>query len=146
MVSKHQVSRKMIDTNRQHHRIADSLLNQTGVHHSQHHTLLYLSKHPDSSQTEIAKALNITPAATAVTLKKLESGGYVTRKPEGKDNRCNLVNLTPQGANVISQGQITLDLLEERIFSGFSQEELEQFYAMLTRMEENLKNIPKKGE
>lgn len=144
MITKHQAAQKMVETHRSHHRIADSLLNQTGVHHSQHHTLLYLSKHPDVSQADIAKALEITPAAAAVTLKKLESGGYITRETKGKDNRCNLVNLTQKGFDVIRQGQQYIDFLEASTFSGFEETEIALLYDFLDRMNENLKAVEKR--
>ena len=66
----------------------------TGLYRSQHRLLMILGKHPDCSQTAIAEKMDISPSAVAVTLKKLEKGGYISRQCHQHDNRVNEVVVT----------------------------------------------------
>ncbi len=92
-------------------RMADSTLRRaiekyvarTGVYRSQHQMLMNLGKHPDCSQMELAQRLEITPAAVATTIKKLEKGGYVTRLVSEQDNRVNKLAVTEKGERIIAR-------------------------------------------
>ncbi len=144
MHTKQEANWKMIDTNRIHRRTTEMVLNQTGVFRSQHKMLMHLSEHPGISQTQLAQSLGITPAAAAVTLKKLEAGGYITRAPQGKDNRFKQVSITPKGKEAIRQSHRFFDLIETTTFEGFSQEELELFYSFLERISGNMLALEEK--
>ena len=138
MHTKQETNWKMIDTNRIHRRTADKELNQRLIFHSQHKMLMHLSDLPGISHKQLAKSLVITPAAAAVTLKKLESGVYITRTPKGKDNRFNQVTITAKGEEGIEKSRRLFELIETTTFDGFSQEEIELFYGFLERISSNM--------
>ncbi len=118
-------------------RVIRKKLEGTGVYRSQHRLLMILGSHPDSSQTELAEKMDISPAAVAVTLKKLERGGYISRQCLAEDNRMNHVGMTEKGQEAIDKSIICFREIEEAVFQGFSQEEMELFYRFFQRVIEN---------
>lgn len=109
----------------------------TGIYRSQHRLLMFLGKHPDCSQIVIANKLEISPAAVAVSLKKLEKAGYITRSCDVEDNRMNHVVITDKGKKAIDQSILYFQEIEDAMFEGFSQEELETYAAFLERVIHN---------
>ena len=82
-----ELTENWMDINHLHRTILERKLNQNGLYRSQHQLLMYISDHPNQSQKEIAKLNRISPATAAVTLKKLEKGGYIHRAADNRDNR-----------------------------------------------------------
>ena len=106
----------------------------TGLYRSQHRLLMILGKHPDCSQTAIAEKIEISPPAVAVTLKKLEKGGYISRQCLEEDNRVNEVVVTEKGRQAISESIVCFQEVESAILKGFSDQEMEQLSGFLQRM------------
>ena len=106
--------------------------------------LMYLSKCKTTpSQKDLAKCFEISPAAVAVSLKKLESEGYIKREKcsERSDSRYNEIKITDLGRKVVSESCKYFRHVDSQAFKGFSDEELEIFAGLLERVQENLKNI-----
>lgn len=80
---------------------------------------MHLNHHPNCSQIEIAREMEISPAAVAVSLKKLESGGYITRETTESDNRTHRVTITPKGRSVIEWSEQMFLETEKAMFEGF---------------------------
>lgn len=109
----------------------------TGVYRSQHRLLMILGKHPDCSQTELAERLEISPAAVAVSLKKLEKSGFISRQCQKNDNRVNQVVITEKGWEIIDQSVQYFKEMDKAFLKDFSLEELRQLEAFLERMIKN---------
>ena len=92
--SAHHVLTQYIRIMKLHRSILEQRLNKTGVYRSQHQILTTLAEHSNASQKEIAEYLNVTAATIAVSVKKLEKGGYITRIVDQEDNRYNKLCLT----------------------------------------------------
>lgn len=128
-------------------RVADRILKRsidkkvegTGVYRSQHRLLMLLGKFPECSQTEIAEKMEVSPAAVAVSLKKLEKSGYVSRQCNENDNRVNHVAVTEKGWKTIKASINDFNEIENAFFVGFSEAEMEQ-------LEEYLRRIIKNGD
>ena len=129
-------------TDRQLRRCMEKKVNHTGVYQSQHRLLMHLNHHPNCSQVEIARELEISPAAVAVSLKKLESGGYITREITESDSRTHRVTITKKGRSVIEMFWET----EKAMFEGFSEEEMQSLQQFLERIYENLLRDQQKEE
>lgn len=138
MKEKRETVFKILRISRLHRKIVEHEIQQTGVYRSQHHMLMNLSRNPAASQTEIAQALEITPATVAVTLKKLEAGGYIKRSTCDDDNRFKQVEITKKGLDVVEQSHQIFSMVDEKMFDGFSEEELEQVNQYYNRMLKNL--------
>ena len=115
-----------------------------GIHRGQHRMLMYLSKCKTTpSQKDLAKHFEISPAAVAVSLKKLESEGYIKREKcsERSDSRFNEIKITELGRTVVSESCKYFRHVDSQAFKGFSDEELALFTSLLERVQENLKAI-----
>lgn len=111
------------------------------IYRSQHRLLMHLGENPNCSQNELAARLGISPAAVAVSLNKLEKGGYIVRETNLDDHRSNRVSITDRGNQVISRSIQLFDEVEYGMFEGFETEEMEQFYEFLQRAYQNLSKM-----
>ena len=128
-----------------HRKTIDAWATDAGMHRSQHRMLLYLTKCNETpSQKDLAKHFDISPAAVAVTLKKLESDGYIERGKCGErtDSRFNEIKITERGRDAVLQSRKYFQHVDCEAFKNFSEEELELFASLLERMQENLKSVP----
>lgn len=130
---------KLMSIMRDHKSVVDWFVNETKLHKSQHRLLMNLARLGNNvSQRDLAETLNITPAAVAVTLKKLEKNGLVGRKMAEKDNRYNEVVLTEKGKKIVKESYKVFKYADEKMFDGFSMEELDTFEGYLNRIKDNL--------
>lgn len=133
--------RRMVDyfrkADRSVKRCIEKKVEHTGVYRSQHRLLMMLGRNPNRSQTEIAEKLDISPAAVAVSLKKLEKSGYISRQCDENDNRVNFIEITEKGKMTILVSEKYFSEIEEALLRGFSGEELLQFEDYMGRMMQN---------
>ena len=130
---------KLMSIMRDHKSVVDWFVNETNLHKSQHRLLMNLARLGNNvSQRDLAETLNITPAAVAVTLKKLEKNGLVDRKMAEIDNRYNEVVLTEKGKKIVKESYKVFKYADEKMFDGFSTEELDAFEGYLNRIKDNL--------
>ena len=83
--------------NRLHRKVVEQELSTTGVYRSQHRILMCLAKNPHISQTELAERQEVSTSAIAVSLKKLQQGGYIQKELDQRDNRFNQICITEKG-------------------------------------------------
>ncbi|WP_077611163.1 MarR family winged helix-turn-helix transcriptional regulator [Clostridium sp. Marseille-P2415] len=122
--------------------ILDERLKQTGVYRSQHQILMMLFDHSNVSQKEIAQRLYVSTATIAVSVKKLEKGGYITRIVDQEDNRMNKLCLTEKGKYMVGHSREFFHNVETQMFHDFSKEELAVMEQYLDRIYDNLSQIP----
>lgn len=138
----YQTFRKLVITCRLHKRIVEREINQLGLHGSQHHLLMHLANHETVNQKELASQLKVSPASVAVSLKKLESEGYITKEMDQEDNRFNKITITEKGKNMVEKSRQVVVKLDEAAFDGFSEMEVEQLSSMIERLYHSLEEIP----
>ena len=133
----------LIQTNLTHKRIIERRTSVTDLHRSQHRMLMHISKYENiPSQKEIAEHFDISPAAVAVTLKKLEAEGYVerTRGADG-DTRQNAISITEKGRREITDTREFFDYVDNTMFNNFTEEEFAALVALLGKANSNLRSI-----
>lgn len=134
--------RELVETymnvGRLHRTVLERQLNRTGVYRSQHQLLMYIAENPNASQKEIAQLNRVSPATVAVSLKKLENGGYIQRVVDEHDNRYNKICITEKGRAVVENSVRWFQKVERTIFDGFSSEEMAAMQGFLNRMQQNL--------
>ncbi len=134
------VCRLFIHTDRLHRKKVEHFSEEIGVHRSQHFVLMRIADMGGvASQKELAMRLEISPAALAVTLRKLESGGYLEKQPTKEDGRLNEVTLTERGWQVRELSRETFSAIDAQMFEGFSDGELDVLVGFLERMQKNLR-------
>ncbi|PJJ28574.1 MarR family winged helix-turn-helix transcriptional regulator [Lacrimispora celerecrescens] len=125
-----------------HRYILDERLKETGVYRSQHQILMMLADHSNVSQKEIAERLYVSTATIAVSVKKLEKGGYITRVVDQEDNRMNKLCLTEKGKHTVKHSREFFHNVEERMFRDFSADEMAAIGQYLDRVYNNLSHLP----
>ena len=135
----HKVLKALIDAGRAHRNLMERRLNKTGVYRGQHHLLMDISRFPGISQKELAEMEHISSATVAVSLKKLEKGGYIERAVDASDNRCNQIRMTEKGMEVVKHSIRIFQKTETDLLDGFSEKEQEEFLNYLTRICQNIK-------
>lgn len=138
---RHVLMEKMMVMIKLHKMYLERELNQSGVFRSQHQILMYIARNPDASQREIAEHQHVSTATIAVSLKKLEKGGYIIRSADQLDNRFNQIRITPKGQAVVEKSGFIFRRAEEAQFCGFGQDELSQLQDYLDRMRLNLEYL-----
>ena len=118
-------------------RVISKKVEDTGIYRSQHSLLMLLGRHPDCSQTAIAEKMDISPAAVAVSIKKLEKAGYIKRQCNAEDNRVNRVVITDKGKEAINNSFVYFQEIEDALFGSFTEEEMKQAEAFLKRVIQN---------
>ena len=109
-----------------------------GLYIGQPALLLTLKQQGICSQTELAEALNVTTPSIAVSVKRLEKGGMITKTINEKDNRYNQIELTDEGRKAAKTCEDIFNTINTRMFNGFSKEELAQVNSFFDRMRANL--------
>lgn len=142
------VIQTFILTDKMHHATVDKKMASIGIHRSQHLILMFLAQNRDAriSQKDIADNFHISPAAVAVTLKKLEAGGYITKTVLETDNRVNTINITDKALALVEKTMAFSDELEQYVFKDFSPQELEIFCACLEKMQLALQSYDEQPE
>ena len=82
---------------------------------------------------------HISSATVAVSLKKLEKGGYIERAVDASDNRCNQIRMTEKGMEVVKHSIQIFRKTETDLLDGFSEKEQEEFLNYLARICQNIK-------
>lgn len=138
-IGRRELIQKFIRTDRLHHNVLEKQIAFSGLHRSQHLLLLHLSQSGGTStQKELAEHFQISPAAVAVTLKKLEEGGYITRLSSDSDKRCRAIRLTAKGQETLDKTKKLVDAADEAMFADFSAEEMARLSGYLDKMQRNL--------
>lgn len=135
--------KKMAELSRQTDRLHRKLfekhaVEEFGIHRSQHMMLMYISRNENASQRQIAEAFNVSAAAVAVTLKKLESVGFINRISSKDDSRRNHISISSKGMDVIERTKHIFGAIDRLMFKDFSDDEIETLRALSQKMFDNL--------
>ena len=136
--SEHCLIEKYIRVARLHRSMMERRLDGTGVYRSQHQILMFVSDNPNVSQKELARMYGVSGATIAVSLKKLEKGGYIRRLVDQEDNRCNQICITDKGRKVVVDSVKIFRHIECRMFEGFSENDMKVLGELLDRIYGNL--------
>lgn len=115
-----------------------------GLHPGQVAAMKELQKKEGMSQRELADALHIKPPTVAVSIKRMEKGGFVERRPDEKDQRIIRIYLTEYGKKVNDEISELLKENEKVLFKEFEEGEIYLFKRFLKQMIGNIRStIPK---
>ena len=137
-ISNREIIHQIIGLSLRHRKIMQSCLDKTGVYQAQHYLLMKISHNPNVSQKDIAVSMDVSPATIAVSLKKLERGGYIRREVDKGDNRLNQITITDKGNKVVEQSKQIFESRDRKVLEGFSDEEKHTLSALLKKLDTNL--------
>ncbi len=93
--------------------------------------LLYISKHENVKQKDIANHFYVSEANIARSLKKLEKNGFVKRQIDEKNKRRRLISLTDKGKEISSSLINLLKDWENFIYQNTDDEDINKFREVL---------------
>ncbi len=138
-LSPREVCRLFAKTDRLHRAVIEKGVSATGLHSSQHFLLVKLSHlGGKASQKQIAEVLMVSAAAVAVSVRKLEAGGYIAKTGSESDARCNEITLTEKGRQIVESSKVYFELVDGNMCEGISEKELAVFVGCLEKMKKNL--------
>ena len=124
---------------RAHHNLARQSLETIGLHRGQPPLLLALGMQDGRTHSELAEALEVTPAAITNMVKRLEQAGFVVRRRDTADERVSRVYLTNAGRAIYSNAEAIVQSVNRATFAGFTEEERAVMRGLLMRVHDNLR-------
>ncbi len=126
---------------REHRKTVEKRICSLGIHPSQHHFLVHLAVNGACTQNNIAEAMEVSAAAVAVSVKKLERGGYVEKRISASDSRSNVIALTAKGEEVVQQSRLMFEEVDEKMFDGLTEEQQNRLHEYMEQIINNLKTM-----
>lgn len=140
--SLHEIHHKFMKVNRLHRKAVESRFSGCKIHRSQHGLLMYLSKVNETpTQKELADRFEVSPAAIASSIKRLEADGYIIRKTNESDTRQNMIFITDKGREVVEFSKSTFEELDRKTYGSMSEEELIRLDELLDKMISGLEEV-----
>ena len=104
---------------------------QQGLSLRDHIILSALNKSPGLTQVELAKTLGLDKTTLMSQLDRLEHQGYVVRRPDARDRRARIPELTPAGDRVRALVAAASTSAEENALAAFSAADVAVFRRIL---------------
>ena len=108
------------------------------VTRSQWAMIAVVSRVPGATQRTIAEALEMSEASAGRLIDRLCADGLLERRDRHDDRRARAVYLTPAAGPLLEQLASIARASEQRMFKGFSEEELETLGSLLNRIYDNV--------
>ena len=107
--------------------------------------LLFLLASRDGAATvgDIAKGLQVAPAAVTNLSKRMQAAHLIERVDDEADGRVTRVRLTAQGEDASRQAHAVLQDLNARLTAGFTPDELDVVARWLTQVAELERDLPR---
>ncbi|WP_407389623.1 MarR family winged helix-turn-helix transcriptional regulator [Carnobacterium jeotgali] len=96
------------------------------------------SKQEDVFQKDIEKKFSMRRSTTSKMLKNMEEKGIVERISIEQDARMKKLQLSEKGQSVVEDVSREYQRIENLLTDGLTEEELEQFFAILYKMQQNM--------
>ena len=116
-------------------------LGKYGLYPGQPQVLFALKELGRPTQNELAATLGVGKASAGISVRRLESGGFVKRVRDKQDTRCIRLQLTQKGEEYARWCEIDYNMFFTTMLEPFSAEEREAALVMLKRMEASLAGL-----
>lgn len=92
----------------------------------------------ETYQKDVEAEFNISRSTATGLLQNMEKLGYLYREVSEIDSRLKRIVLTEKSIELHKKVILTFDSIESNLLKGFTEEEKEQLFSYLLRLEENL--------
>ena len=123
--------------NRQRHFLAED-----GLYIGQPAMLEYIRSHPGCTQKDMADEAHVTAASIAVSFKRLENAGFIHRRTDTSDTRCNRVYITEAGERALKSCVQHFQTLNDRMLAGINEEDAAILQKCVNQMLHNMQLPP----
>lgn len=121
--------------------VVDRALKPLGITRAQWWVLAFLSRRDGMTQTALAGDLDLTKVAVGGLLDRMETAGFVERRPDERDARARRVFLTRAGQKLVSTIRASVDTVETEILTTVTEVELDQAADVLLRIKGKLTDM-----
>lgn len=122
---------------------SNRISSDAGLYTGQLPILEYIIHHDGCTQKEIADILSVSPASIATSTKRLQKAGLVKKQIDEENLRKNMLSVTDKGVELARKCRKSFDEFNQRLFSGFSDEELLTVKSHLDRLISNISDDSK---
>lgn len=106
---------------------------------SQKRILIILSQSKQMTQQTLTEKLGIKPGSASEVISKLENAQLISRSPNKIDRRTTDITLTEQGKKLALEALQQRNKRHDEMFSCLSDDEKEQFLALLKKINDDWK-------
>ena len=108
-------------------------------------TLVRIATLEGSRQLDIAQRMGIEPMTLSTYLDRLQSLGFIERRPDPSDRRAKLIYTTPAAGSLITSIRDEQTELMQHVTSGIGEPDLEAMRDRLKRLRANLSALEEDG-
>lgn len=130
---------RIVETSRLLRSLVEQRLKPHGMTRAQFATLARLDRQDGLSQNEVAEALEVAPIAMVRIVDQLQAEGFVERRTDPADRRCNLLFITAAGRQRIAALESFKSRIGEELFDGIGEGDIRQMLSTLDRLHANIK-------
>jgi len=117
--------------------IFDRKVSDLSITRSQWQMIVVVARKPGVTQRTIAEALEISEASAGRLIDRLCADGLLERRERDDDRRARAVYITQTAEPLLAKLAEIASVNEERLFKGFSEQELASLESYLDRMHHN---------
>jgi DNA-binding MarR family transcriptional regulator len=129
----------LVEVSKLHRVHAHAALEELGLYRGQNFVLTALSEQEGLAQSELAERLLVRPPTISNSLERMETAGWIERRPDPDDRRISRVYLTEEGRALQGAVSALWYELEVRTFAGLSAGQKDSLWHALRRVRENLR-------
>ena len=100
--------------------------------------LIYLEDHAGISQKRLAELIEVDPMSLVRILDRMESDGWVERRPDPADRRARSLHLTERAAPILRHIRELIQKTRAEALSGLDEQECRQLIGLLERVHRGL--------
>lgn len=116
-------------------------LSKYGLYPGQPQLLFAVRSLNRPTQNELAATLKISKASVGVSLRRLETAGFLKRVRDKEDSRCIRILLTKKGEEYARWCDIDFEMIFTTMLEGLSFDQRENTLSYLRRMDQNLDEL-----
>ena len=132
----------LLSVSRLHRNLVDRKAAEMGIPGGQYMILRRLSVCEDTTkQKDLAEFFEVSAAAIANSLKRMEKKGVVSRSSSETDSRCNCIAITQDGRDKLDAAASAFERIDEQLFADLTEEELTVFGSVLERLQDRLHGL-----
>ncbi len=145
-MEEHDLSSQYRTLTRLHRSLVQQYLDPYGLYLGQPRLLFYIQTHERVTQKKLAEVIENTKESVSVSIKRLESAGFVESRVNPNDKREKYLYLTIKGSEVADEVHQQFHILNEAMFEPLSQTERSEISGMFDRMIDRLSVYKKEGK
>ena len=129
------------DVSRMRRSAYDHYMKPLGITRAQWWVLAHLSRHDGMMQTQLADVLEVGKASLGDVIESLESGGWVSRRPDPTDKRAKRVYLSKSSQGLIKRmTQLEVEF-NEKVLADLPPEEQATLFKLLIKVKQAISRI-----